>query len=228
MRRVNTSTSHTYMDMLVNNVLITTSHPTVKPSLPLTHDLAPTAAAQPLRSGCVVITPLGPIDGERRVSTFPHPQRRPHCCRAVLLCHNNHYAVAAYSSHHSDQQMESEACSPSLTHSAAPTAAAQSSFASRMSHSCQPNCNTMVVSANGRLSIAMYALRDILVGTTGVPAPQPDMPTPLHSLPVSTHPPAGTAAAARPAARRRHHWCACTSAKHPQPAPFLACTKQRN
>lgn len=44
----------------------------------------------------------------------------------------------------------------------------QSSFASRMSHSCAPNCQTMVVSANGKLTIAMYALRRIEVGAARV------------------------------------------------------------
>lgn len=34
-------------------------------------------------------------------------------------------------------------------------------FASRMSHSCSPNCSTVVMSAGGRFVIGMYATRDI-------------------------------------------------------------------
>lgn len=34
-------------------------------------------------------------------------------------------------------------------------------FASRMSHSCEPNCSTVVMSANGKYVIAMYAIKDI-------------------------------------------------------------------
>lgn len=37
----------------------------------------------------------------------------------------------------------------------------QGSFASRMSHSCTPNCAAVVVACNQRLTIAMYALRHI-------------------------------------------------------------------
>jgi SET domain-containing protein len=34
-------------------------------------------------------------------------------------------------------------------------------FASRMSHSCNPNCSTVMMSAGGKYVIAMYATRDI-------------------------------------------------------------------
>ena len=37
-------------------------------------------------------------------------------------------------------------------------------FASRLSHSCKPNCVTTVMSTNGRLTVGMYALRDIYPG----------------------------------------------------------------
>ncbi|GIL69137.1 hypothetical protein Vretifemale_124 [Volvox reticuliferus] len=43
-------------------------------------------------------------------------------------------------------------------------AAFMASFASRMSHSCTPNCAAVVVSVNGRLTIAMYAKRRIEPG----------------------------------------------------------------
>ncbi|GFR46120.1 hypothetical protein Agub_g7609 [Astrephomene gubernaculifera] len=43
-------------------------------------------------------------------------------------------------------------------------AAFMASFASRMSHSCTPNCAAVVVSVNGRLTIAMYAKRKIEPG----------------------------------------------------------------
>jgi hypothetical protein len=38
------------------------------------------------------------------------------------------------------------------------------SFASRLSHSCNPNCGTVVTVANGRYTIGMYALTDIQCG----------------------------------------------------------------
>lgn len=40
----------------------------------------------------------------------------------------------------------------------------QASFASRMSHSCTPNCQALVVTVGGRLTIAMYSVRDIMPG----------------------------------------------------------------
>lgn len=40
----------------------------------------------------------------------------------------------------------------------------QASFASRMSHSCTPNCQAGVVSSNGKLTIAMYTKRAIVPG----------------------------------------------------------------
>ncbi|KAG2481828.1 hypothetical protein HYH03_019206, partial [Edaphochlamys debaryana] len=43
-------------------------------------------------------------------------------------------------------------------------AAFMASFASRMSHSCTPNCAATVVSVAGRLTIAMYTKRPILFG----------------------------------------------------------------
>ncbi len=45
-----------------------------------------------------------------------------------------------------------------------PLRAAQGSFASRMSHSCTPNCAAVVVSVDGRLTIAIYTKRDIAPG----------------------------------------------------------------
>lgn len=38
------------------------------------------------------------------------------------------------------------------------------SYCSRFSHSCNPNCSTVVMVADGRYSIGMYALRDITYG----------------------------------------------------------------
>ncbi len=54
----------------------------------------------------------------------------------------------------------------SATHSTplTPTPHPQASFASRMSHSCTPNCAAVVVSVGGRLTIAMYAKRKIEYG----------------------------------------------------------------
>ncbi|MEW5298262.1 MAG: hypothetical protein WDW36_001407 [Sanguina aurantia] len=43
-------------------------------------------------------------------------------------------------------------------------AAFMASFASRMSHSCTPNCQALVVTVGGRLTIAMYSVRDIAPG----------------------------------------------------------------
>jgi len=40
-------------------------------------------------------------------------------------------------------------------------AARRTSFASRLSHSCDPNCRTVVTSANGRLTLAVYTSRQI-------------------------------------------------------------------
>lgn len=43
-------------------------------------------------------------------------------------------------------------------------AAAKGTFASRMSHSCDPNCQVAVLSVDGRLTIAMYTTRKIHKG----------------------------------------------------------------
>ena len=43
-------------------------------------------------------------------------------------------------------------------------AAAKGTFASRMSHSCDPNCQVTVLSVDGRLTIAMYTTRAVLKG----------------------------------------------------------------
>jgi SET domain-containing protein len=40
-------------------------------------------------------------------------------------------------------------------------AAFMGSFASRMSHSCTPNCQAAVVSSKGRLTVAMYTTRRV-------------------------------------------------------------------
>lgn len=40
----------------------------------------------------------------------------------------------------------------------------QASFCSRMSHSCQPNCQAVVMAAAGRLTVAMYTTRHIQEG----------------------------------------------------------------
>lgn len=55
----------------------------------------------------------------------------------------------------------------------------QSSFASRMSHSCTPNCQTAVMSSGGRLTIAMYTLRHIEVRPC---RPRPVMPAIIFGL----------------------------------------------
>jgi SET domain-containing protein len=43
-------------------------------------------------------------------------------------------------------------------------AAAKGAVASRMSHSCMPNCQAVVMSCNGRLTIAVYTLRHVHSG----------------------------------------------------------------
>jgi len=43
-------------------------------------------------------------------------------------------------------------------------AAAKGTFASRMSHSCDPNCQVAVLSVDGRLTIAMYTTKEIKKG----------------------------------------------------------------
>lgn len=43
-------------------------------------------------------------------------------------------------------------------------AASRGSITSRMSHSCDPNCNAIVLSHNGKLAIAMYTMKDIRKG----------------------------------------------------------------
>lgn len=40
----------------------------------------------------------------------------------------------------------------------------QGAFASRMSHSCTPNCQAVVMSCGGRLTIAVYTLRHVHAG----------------------------------------------------------------
>ena len=40
----------------------------------------------------------------------------------------------------------------------------QGAFASRMSHSCTPNCQAVVMSCGGRLTIAVYTLRHVHPG----------------------------------------------------------------
>ncbi|KAK9830947.1 hypothetical protein WJX81_000882 [Elliptochloris bilobata] len=43
-------------------------------------------------------------------------------------------------------------------------AAAKGAFASRMSHSCTPNCQAVVMACDGRLTIAVYTLRHVAAG----------------------------------------------------------------
>lgn len=43
-------------------------------------------------------------------------------------------------------------------------AAAKGAFASRMSHSCTPNCQAVVMACGGRLTIALYTLRHVHEG----------------------------------------------------------------
>ena len=43
-------------------------------------------------------------------------------------------------------------------------AASKGAFASRMSHSCTPNCQAVVMACGGRLTIAVYTLRHVHVG----------------------------------------------------------------
>lgn len=43
-------------------------------------------------------------------------------------------------------------------------AAAKGALASRMSHSCTPNCQAIVMACNGRLTIALYTLRQVYEG----------------------------------------------------------------
>lgn len=40
----------------------------------------------------------------------------------------------------------------------------QGAFASRMSHSCTPNCQAVVMACDGRLTIALYTLRHVAEG----------------------------------------------------------------
>ena len=40
----------------------------------------------------------------------------------------------------------------------------QGAFASRMSHSCTPNCQAVVMACGGRLTIALYTLRHVHPG----------------------------------------------------------------
>ena len=40
----------------------------------------------------------------------------------------------------------------------------QGALASRMSHSCNPNCQAVVMACRGRLTIAVYSLRHIAAG----------------------------------------------------------------
>ena len=40
----------------------------------------------------------------------------------------------------------------------------QGSFASRISHSCSPNCQAQVMACGGRLTIALYTMRQVSLG----------------------------------------------------------------
>lgn len=46
----------------------------------------------------------------------------------------------------------------------------QGAFASRMSHSCTPNCQAVIMACGGRLTIALYTLRHVHEGEAGVGA----------------------------------------------------------
>jgi len=37
-------------------------------------------------------------------------------------------------------------------------------YTSRLSHSCEPNCGTVVTVADGKYNIGMYSLKDIAYG----------------------------------------------------------------
>jgi hypothetical protein len=51
-----------------------------------------------------------------------------------------------------------------LTPAAVPPWVLQGAFASRMSHSCTPNCQAVVMACGGRLTIAVYTLRHVSAG----------------------------------------------------------------
>ena len=44
------------------------------------------------------------------------------------------------------------------------TCIVQGCFASRISHSCSPNCQAQVMACNGRLTIALYTMRHVAYG----------------------------------------------------------------
>ena len=54
--------------------------------------------------------------------------------------------------------------SPFLGHKKHILALLQGAFASRMSHSCTPNCQAVVMACGGRLTIAVYTLRHVYPG----------------------------------------------------------------
>ena len=66
------------------------------------------------------------------------------CCRSVL-CASVHLWVSARVT---QAQLSSAAW-------------VQGAFASRMSHSCTPNCHAVVMAAAGKLTIALYTLRQV-------------------------------------------------------------------
>lgn len=45
----------------------------------------------------------------------------------------------------------------------------QGALASRMSHSCTPNCQAIVMACGGRLTIALYTLRHVYEGKQAMP-----------------------------------------------------------
>ena len=69
--------------------------------------------------------------------------------QAVIVHHQTPDQQAAFVHHHAwDQQAAHHGL--------------QGAFASRMSHSCTPNCQAVVMAANGKLTIALYTLRQVL------------------------------------------------------------------
>ncbi len=55
-------------------------------------------------------------------------------------------------------------CLADKDHEAGHGIGVQGAFASRMSHSCTPNCQAVVMSCGGRLTIAVYTLRYVHPG----------------------------------------------------------------
>ena len=87
----------------------------------------------------------------KHTHTHTHEIIHTHCSPHLLA----EWAIAAHTHTYTHAHTH--------THARKQTHTLQSSFASRMSHSCTPNCQTIVVSAEGRLTIVMYALRHIEV-----------------------------------------------------------------